>query len=252
MLVFCPMGGAPPLEGDVLSDNPQSPRALQATDLGDLLLEKSNLDSILGLTVQQAMTNVGGAQAAGISLVVGKQVKTAAPTEDLVSEVDELQYSSQEGPCLFAIRDRASYLTVDLANDSRFPRFGPAAAKHGVNSSLSLPLYIEDRSVGALNMYSFEKRSFDEQSEKIGLEFATKAAVLLANAEAYFELSELTVHLKEALESRDVIGTAKGIIMEREGVSNDEAFNMLVKISQTTNIKLREVAAQLVETVVKA
>ncbi|HEY7874874.1 MAG TPA: GAF and ANTAR domain-containing protein [Actinomycetota bacterium] len=115
-----------------------------------------------------------------------------------------------------------------------------------MRGAVSHPLHING-SVGALNLYSTEEHGFDEASRAIGEIFARQATIALRNASTYLAARMLAEQLNEALESRDLIGRAKGILMEREGVTDDEAFHMLRVISQNTNVKLRDIAQRVVE-----
>ena len=121
------------------------------------------------------------------------------------------------------------------------------AAAEGVTGMYSVPLRVADRTVGAINLYSM-RQTFSEEDQHLAESFAGQAAVAVANADAYHQARELAHHLEEALKSRDVIGQAKGIIMERERVTADQAFEMLRKVSQARNTKLRELAEQVVLT----
>lgn len=131
--------------------------------------------------------------------------------------------------------------------EDRWPTFAAAAAAHGIHSSLSLPLIVDDRGIGALNLYGRPKKKFDDVSEDFGIAFAAQAAAAVAHGVAYWEKATLAEQLQAALTSRAVIEQAKGIIIGSTGCSADEAFQMLREQSQTQNIKLRDVAAELVQ-----
>ena len=127
----------------------------------------------------------------------------------------------------------------------RWPEFTAAAAEAGIRSILSVPL-VAQRPLGALNLYSRTAEGYDETAEETAVLFSEQAAVACANAEVYWRTYSLTEHLREALESRDVIGQAKGILMVRRGCTPDTAFEALRKVSQHRNIKLRQIAEQVV------
>ena len=112
-------------------------------------------------------------------------------------------------------------------------------------SALSVPLRIREDNVGALNLYS-RQQSFDDNDERVATEFALQATVALANARAYEKSQLLVTQLEQALETRDVIGQAKGVLMQRDGCDADEAFQQLVLISQRRNVKLRDIALEIV------
>jgi hypothetical protein len=121
----------------------------------------------------------------------------------------------------------------------------PAILEQGISSSLSLPLLALDEAVGALNLYSRDHAGF-ASSEAVGEVFAARAAVTMANAAAYYRATELVGHLSLALDHRDVIAQAKGILMAKEGVSSDEAFDILRRASQRANRKLYDIATEII------
>ncbi len=182
-----------------------------------------------------------------MSLVEREKVTTASATDSNVEAVDSDQYSTGEGPCLEAIRRGIPFIVESMADDRRWPRFGPRAAEKGILSSLSLPLRVHDRTLGALNLYSRSRRRFTAEDERTATLFAAQAAVALANAHAFDRVRAVASQLEEGLKSSRVIGLAMGILVEREHCTENEAFDMLRAISQNTNIKLRDVAEQLLQ-----
>jgi GAF domain-containing protein len=129
-----------------------------------------------------------------------------------------------------------------IAGDGRWPLFAVRAAKHDVLSSLSLPLVVQEEGRGALNLYGKTTAAFTTEDRDRGELFAEQAAVAIANTEVYWRTFELTENLQLALENRDVIGQAKGILMARRAISADEAFDELRRASQRRNEKLRDIA----------
>ena len=218
-------------------------------DLGGSSLRDMTLNSVMDLVAQQAKVVVPGTSEAGIMLVRAGKITTEALTAEVVKEADDLQFEAGEGPCLHAAAHGDVVECPDLENDDRFPTYGPSVVRTGVRSSLSMPLVLEDRRLGALNMYSTGLSSFTEESRAIAAGLAETAAIVFANAESLHEKAQLADQLRTALETRDVIGMAKGVIMERETVDRKQAFEMLVRLSQTQNKKLREIAEQLVGSV---
>jgi GAF domain-containing protein len=134
-----------------------------------------------------------------------------------------------------------------LEADTRWPKFRSPTLDEGVVSCLSLPLVIDDHgTAGVMNLYS-QNRPFEQADEDIGRRFVAPASVAVANARAYAKANAVIEQLKEAIQSRDVIGQAKGIIQAREHCSPDDAFDRLRDISQHRNIKLRDLAKAVVE-----
>ncbi len=133
-----------------------------------------------------------------------------------------------------------------MDKDQRWPAFSEAAAAHGVLSSMSLPLISRHGPVGALNVYSRSRAGFSDDDVQVGVQFATQAAIVLANSQAYWDARQLGQDMAQAMESRATIEQAKGILMGAQRCSADEAFQMLVRASQRENRKLREMAAEIV------
>ncbi len=218
------------------------------TRLAGLLFSEETLHSALDLATRLARDALPQTAGAGVTLVRGGTKYTAAHTDQIVERADALQYELDEGPCLSAWRDNTIVRIDDMARDERWPRWTPAAASMGLNSTLSAPLRVRDEATGAVKVYSTDVAAYDGAHESILQMLADQAAVVLANVQGYVEAQELSEQLKEALRSRDVIGQAKGILMERERIDDEAAFAMLRQASQARNIKLREIARAIVET----
>jgi GAF domain-containing protein len=217
--------------------------------LGELLMGDAGIGAVMDFVAHQAILVVPGASEAGIMLVRGEKITSDAQTSDVIKKLDTLQLESDEGPCLVAAREGQVVECSDLGHEERFPTFAAAAVRSGLRSSLSMPLRLKDRSLGSLNVHSGNAGSFTEESHAITSQLAETAAIVFANAESLQEQARLAEQLRTALETRDAIGMAKGIIMERENVGREQAFEMLVRLSQNKNTKLREIAEQLVGSV---
>lgn len=205
------------------------------------LQAEPDVDTTLAAIVKSAVDHVSGAEYAGISLVErGRRIRTVAPTGEVVTTIDEVQYRTGQGPCLDAIAEHEVFRTGDLTAEARWPAFTPAAAETGMRSMLSYRLFVSDTTLGSLNLYATRLDAFSDQTEQDGSVFAAHAAIALVGAQA-----EAQLHV--AVGTRDVIGMAKGILMERHDLDSVQAFRMLVETSQTTNIKLHEVATWLIE-----
>lgn len=229
------------------------------TDAGEFLdLERSFAEVAVALfaagtvrgTLQRivdlAEQAVDGCEAAGILLVDGATVTTAAASSALVVEVDLIQIDAGEGPCLDASRQRSTFYAADLIDDVRWPTFSPAAVAAGIRSVLAYSLFANRPS--ALNLYARLPGAFGATARAQGLLFATLARLALDSAEEREDGDEKTANLAQALRTREIIGQAQGILMERERISSIQAFDVLRRASQHMNIKLREVAETLIET----
>lgn len=205
---------------------------------------EEGLEHTLDLIVRGAIETVPHVEQAGVSLVErGGIVESYSPSTTVVRDLDELQNELHEGPCLDSIWLEQRTLVEDMSEaHDRWPRYAPAAVEQGVGALVSFQLFADRGSAGALNLYASRPRVFDDSTVDIGTLFASQAALVLQGAK---RVSGLTV----ALQSRDVIGQAKGILMERFGITQDQAFSMLVESSQHTNMKLVDVATWLTDEV---
>jgi GAF domain-containing protein len=177
---------------------------------------------------------------AGIMLVHARnRIETAVATSPRVTEAHDLQIKHGEGPCLEALDDTRHYMSGDVENDDRFPKWGPAVAKLGYHSVLSLPLATRARTYGSLNLYSEDFDAFDEDDYAVTQIFSRHASVALAAAHEQ-------QGLQAAIDARKLIGQAQGILMERFDIDADRAFDFLRRQSQDNNIKLRDVAGWIV------
>jgi GAF domain-containing protein len=149
------------------------------------------------------------------------------------------------------MESRRATVSGSLGSDSRWPHFGGRVARMHIHSALSLPLIIGDHVIGAINTYANSHDAFGEHAVRLGTQFAGPAAVSIYNAELLAGARERAERLEQALDSRAVIDQAVGIIRSRSGVSAEDAFGRLVRMSQNENVKLREVAARLVEEAVR-
>jgi GAF domain-containing protein len=171
----------------------------------------------------------------------------SAASDAWATELDRAQVEEQEGPCLDCLREGSVTRVRDLADDPRFPSYGPRAAALGGRSALSVPLSNDGRTVGALDLYSRDPDRFGTQAVAVGTLLAAHASLALQAANAYHSSRALAEQLQAALVSRAQIEQAKGVLMARQGGTADQAFETLVAMSQRSNRKLRDVAQALVE-----
>ena len=234
-----PKGDPVPADDIMLRGHGSTPSPRDFAEIAQALLATSPELPTAQRVVEMAVETVAGCHYCGVSLRHGNgRVDTPACTDDLVAKADALQYELQEGPCLDAIRADELYVVQDLANDCRWPRWGPQAAALGFASIVSVRMATARGVVGALNLYSREKAAFDDDSVQVACVYATHAAnALWATHEAE--------GLRTAMRSRHLIGMAQGVLMERHGLTEESSFEVLRRYSQIHNIKLREVATQL-------
>ncbi len=227
-----------------------------ASDLSDLerdlaeiavtLFEPGTVTGTLQKIVDLAAEAVDGCEAAGIMRVGGEGSATLAASSTLVVDVDQLQIDTREGPCLDAANQVATIYAHDLIDDDRWPTFGPRAVTAGVRAVLAYPLSTDHPS--ALNLYARLPAAFGATDRAQGSLFGALARIALDTAEERASGAAKADNLLDALRTRALIGQAQGILIERERITADQAFEILRRASQHMNLKLREVAATLVET----
>lgn len=209
--------------------------------VGDATVEET-----LRKVSELACAALPGAAMVGMTMLVEGQARTAVFTDDEAPEIDATQYATGSGPCLDAFRHLQVYRIDDMDGDRQWAAFSQAAAAHGIRSSMSVPLLARHEGVGALNFYSRLPAAFSDDDVEVGLQFATHAAIVLTNAQAFWDAQQLGQDLTAAMASRATIEQAKGILMGAQRCTSEEAFQNLVRASQRDNRKLREVAQQIV------
>ncbi|OBG23770.1 GAF and ANTAR domain-containing protein [Mycobacterium sp. 852002-51057_SCH5723018] len=216
--------------------------AVRMAELAREIAAPRQLEQILADVTTTAVQLIPAADIAGVLLVKkGGEFESLADTDSLVAQLDKLQHDFGEGPCADAALNETIVRTDDLRSEPRWPRYAPAAVERGVLSSLSFKLYTAERTAGALNLFSFKANVWDTEAETIGSVFAAHAAAaILAGRHGEQMLS--------ALSSRDRIGQAKGIIMERYSVDDVRAFELLRRLSQESQGKLVDVAQRVIDT----
>ena len=230
------------------------PPPLDARDalerLGRMSLREQSMDTLLGTVAELAKSVLPGSPEASVCLLVRDRPSTVVSSGQLATDLDEVQYSEGQGPCLHAARTGELIEIVDTRIEDRWPDYARRAAERGNLSSVSIPLDIDrDADVsGALNIYARRPEAFDDESRSVATQFAPYAAVAAGNLLAYQSARELADNLRTAMESRAVIDQAKGILMERHRLTADQAFQMLAQASMRTNSKVRDVAEHLVTT----
>ena len=209
------------------------------------LASEVSVGATLQRVVDVARVIVPGCHHAGVTVLRRGRPETPAATDEVSAEVDRVQYETGEGPCLSAILEQPTYRTGDLSAETRWPRFaGPAVERTGVLSVLAYRLFTEGDTIGALNLYSRERDAFDDEAEAIGTILAAQAALAFARAREREQISGL----EQAVASNRSIGMAIGILMAIRRIGQDEAFDLLRRVSQRTNRKLREIADEVVHT----
>ncbi len=206
-----------------------------------LHVKDAQLEPALQAIVAGAVQTVSPAQDAGLILMVRGELVPQATTGSPPQLLDRVQQELKDGPCISAAEQQTLIRIDDMNAESRWPDVAAAARRLGVHSMLCVPLWVHEQRLGALSLYARQAGAFTGQDEPVTRLFATLAAIALAEAQR-------TDQLYTALDSRDVIGQAKGILMERYRITADAAFAVMSQASQQANLKLAEIARSLVET----
>jgi GAF domain-containing protein len=234
-------------------------RALPLTDelsgvfarMSGLLLSEETVATALGLVSSLAQDTVPGAVGAGVSVMDDRGRRSSGSTDELVARADALQYELGEGPCLAAHETRQLVRVDDLAADRRWPRWAEAVAPLGLRSAMSAPMLGGGTSLGALKVYADRPGVFDEHSARRLTMFAAQAAILVANVQTHQRARRMSDGLRHAIGTRDLVSTAKGVLMARHGVTEEVAFGMLLARSGEGPGTLPEVARAVVDSAVR-
>jgi len=216
--------------------------------LAGVVLGGRGLPEVLTDITVIARREIPGSEASSITLIRREIPFTAAFDGQMAMDADELQYQRGYGPCVDAGRAGQLFIVDDMREEQRWPDYARHVAEQGVRSSLSVPLPFQGVTIGALNNYSTSPGAFGEADVAVGQEVAAWVALAVGNADMVARTVEELADMRAAMASRAVIEQAKGILMERRKLTEDRAFAELTRASQNTNIKLRDVAEELVLT----
>lgn len=202
----------------------------------------SDVATVLGELTHSALKSLPGAQCAGITVACrdGK-VRTVAATDRCPALLDQIQQRHGEGPCLSAAWEQHVIRIDDMAAEQRWPAYcRDALEETSIRSVLAFQLFADHRTMGALNFYAEQPDAFDNDAVELGLILATHAALA-------WNMVRRDEQFRSALASRDIIGQAKGMLMERFKIDAVQAFELLKRLSQSSNTPLAVVARELVE-----
>ena len=228
---------------------PSRMSASAVAELQELLLSTEDISSFLDELVVLATKTLPGDVFCGVTVRRDHGPVTVASSDSRASQVDEIQYGHHEGPCLHSLATGTVVVVDDLASDERWGGYQMPALGHGVRSSLSLPLPADGKVIGALNFYGTRPAHFGPAEQEIAGRFADEVSRALALAVRMAERAEMSEHLQRALVSRAVIDQAVGIIMGQRRCAAEEAFGILRTVSQNRNVKLRDIAVDMVAAV---
>jgi GAF domain-containing protein len=217
------------------------------SEIAQILFSAGSVTETLASVVDLAVATIEGCDFAGIFLTEGDVITTPVHTDRIVVDIDALQQQTGEGPCLYAIAHRLIFYADDLDRDLRWLHFAPSAAAAGIRSVLALPL-VANSQPAALNLYARYPAAFGVIDRSKAALLASLAGLALSVAHSHEDEERRAANLQTALSSRETIGAAMGILMERERITADQSFDVLRRASQHLNLKLREVAQNLIDT----
>ena len=218
--------------------------------MGSVLLSTSTVQTTVELVTALATEAIPGAAGAGVTLVDDRGQRSMAASNALVQAADALQYEIGSGPCLTSWQQQVSVRIDDVAKETRWPQWAAKVLEVGVRGTLSVPLVAGGACLGAIKVYSTEPGALQDQAERLLTLFARQAAVLLANTQTLADARRSNAALTEALQNRDLVGQAKGILLAQGARDDAAAFATLVTAAQHTNTKLHRVARELVDAVI--
>ncbi|AQT80576.1 hypothetical protein B1R94_16840 [Mycolicibacterium litorale] len=207
------------------------------------LYERRTLDgALVAEFAEHAVAELPGVDCASITVTSGPDdIDTPTATHPCAVRIDDIQRRHREGPCLASAWQNKTVHVADLEADARWPKFRTEALRTTpVRSIMGFRLFVSGKTMGALNVFADRPAAFDEETARLGTLLATHSALV-------WDAARRETQFQEALASRDVIGQAKGMIMERYGVDANQAFDMLRQLSHDANVALAAVAAKIVD-----
>ncbi|MCW2715829.1 MAG: hypothetical protein JWN88_2876 [Frankiales bacterium] len=221
-------------------------------ELARITLADHSLDEVMRkvATLAKSTLNLNGE--VSVTLLDRGKASTVASTGPLAVSLDERQYERGYGPCLDCIDGGQPLIVRDMPTEQRWVDWARSAAEAGAGSSMSIPVPLQREVSAALNIYSRDRDAFDDDAAELATTFAAYAGVALANMHLYEAQGQVAEQLQQAMQSRAVIEQAKGILIGQRRCTPQHAFDILVRLSQESNRKLRDVAEALVSEAARA
>ena len=217
------------------------------SELARITLSEHSLETVMETIAQLTKRTIPGASEVSVTCVERGEPKTVAFTGRLAVDLDERQYARGHGPCLASVEGGEPIVINDMHSEHRWREWSNEAVERGAGSSLSIPVPVQREVMAALNIYSTDPNAFDADSIELATTFSAYAGVALANMHLYQAQGQMAEQLQNAMQSRAVIEQAKGILMGERQCRAEQAFDILIALSQDTNRKLRDVAQALVD-----
>lgn len=199
--------------------------------------------------LSDSVVNVVGATAAGVALLDGQALRFVTATNELGAQAEQLQEQLQSGPCMASIHENRPVPIADLAeHHDRWPQYAPKVQGVGLRAVLGLPLVIDQRQVGSLDIYSAEPREWDDEDIEAAMALADIGASYVLNASQHEQSQRTTEQLQTALDTRVIIEQAKGVLSERVGISTDAAFERIRASARRQSLKVAELCRRVIDT----
>ena len=224
----------------------------EPAQLQDLVLDSADLEQFLNRLAVFAAGSFSSTIRdvfCSVTLLRPKSRSVIASSSEEAKKLDEVQLAFDDGPCLRAAREGQIYVVRDFTAEDRFGEYAAAISSHGIRSALGVPIALEGYAAAGLNLYATAPDVFDPHIIGVAQSLGKEASKLLRVAVHIAHLTATNYHLTEALDSRTTIDVAAGIIMAQNRCSHDDAMTVLKAASNGRNMKLREVAATVVESI---
>ncbi|MCC5781766.1 response regulator receiver protein [Kocuria sp. CCUG 69068] len=222
--------------------------------LQDQLLATEDITDFLNdftATMAQALSTDGDEVWCAVTLLRPKRSTTVAASSPHAEALDEIQYHYGDGPCLTAAREHRLVYVRDTRTDPRWPAYGQAAAEAGILSALGVPMELGGEAAAGLDVYADTPNAYDQAILEVIRRQVVEVSTILRLAVRLARHRDTEADLQAAMASRTTIDLAVGIVMGQNRCSQEKAFEILRAASSHRNIKLRDVAADLVATVGK-
>ena len=217
------------------------------TRLEPSLRESTSIDSYLQVAADMTADVIEVVGSYSLSTSLYENPITVASSYRAAWEADQVEFDTEDGPCVEALRTGAVLTGIDLATERRWPAWAAVATLLGFSSAAGIPAEISPEQRIALNLYAPAPQAFDDETLHRATLFAEEVARTIPGAVRLFEADERASQLEQALASRSTIDQALGVLMTQNQCTPDTAFGILRRASQNRNIKLRDVAATIIE-----
>ena len=211
--------------------------------LAQLIYAGSTFDEIYQHLVDTAPRIVAGCDHASLMLARGDGYETAAASDEVARHIDSVERELNEGPCVDAIDDEAGQIDTDISTHSTWPKLAERVlAETPVRGMAGYRIVIEGRKVGALNLFSDTPGALETGGDE-GVVLAAFASIALGSVAN----RERADSLRRGLESNREVGKAIGLLMAAHEIGSVEAFELLRRASNDMNMKLTEVAREVIQ-----